>query len=228
MADGPNNADHQFKLILIGDAKVGKSCFLHHFVTRRFKTGSKATLGVEFGSQLVDVAGKSINLRVWDTAGNERFRSITRTYYRNAVGVLVFYDITSRRSFDNVAQWVADARKYAVDGAVVMLVGNKKDLCDEGDSEGEDNSGEDDDESKSSRRAVELLESSAFAMEHGLLFLETSALTGENVVSTFLRTARAILEKVDSGKIKLKGANTEIQAQWPQSETGAQDGGCGC
>ncbi len=106
--------DYVFKFIIIGDTGTGKSCCLHQFVEGKFKKGpAKHTIGVEFGSRIVTVLGKQIKLQIWDTAGQERFRSVTRSYYRGAVGALVFFDITDRSTFENVANWVEDARELA-------------------------------------------------------------------------------------------------------------------
>lgn len=214
--------DHQFKLILIGNAKVGKSCFLHYFVTRRFKSSTKTTLGVEFGSQVVEIGDKNINLRVWDTAGDERFRSITRSYYRNAVGVLIFYDITSRQSFESVPQWVEDARRFAENNAVLMLVGNKSDLDEENERVVDDP-----EDAMESLRQVPMLEASAFAQENGMLFLETSSKTGDNVLNAFVRTGRSIVEKVERGELSTQAEKKKLKDGWETSQS-EQVSGCAC
>jgi small GTP-binding protein len=226
------NKDIQFKMILIGNAKVGKSCFLHYFVTRRFKSSSKTTLGVEFGSQVIEVGDKAVNLRVWDTAGDERFRSITRSYYRNAVGVLIFYDITSRQSYEQVPQWIEDARQFAENNAVLMLVGNKSDLLEDEEEGGGDGGGggsDDDDENGAvSLRQVPMLEASAFAQENNLLFLETSAKTGSNVLHAFILSGRNILEKVERGELNCSGLEEKkIAGGWDKPADG-KEGGCAC
>uniref|UniRef100_A0AAQ4Q847 RAB4B, member RAS oncogene family n=1 Tax=Gasterosteus aculeatus aculeatus TaxID=481459 RepID=A0AAQ4Q847_GASAC len=88
--------DFLFKFLVIGSAGTGKSCLLHQFIENKFKQDSNHTIGVEFGSRVVNVAGKTVKLQIWDTAGQERFRSVTRSYYRGAAGALLVYDITRR------------------------------------------------------------------------------------------------------------------------------------
>uniref|UniRef100_A0A8C0VCU5 Ras-related protein Rab-4 n=3 Tax=Passeriformes TaxID=9126 RepID=A0A8C0VCU5_CYACU len=171
--------DFLFKFLVIGSAGTGKSCLLHHFIESKFKQDSNHTIGVEFGSKVVNVGGKTVKLQIWDTAGQERFRSVTRSYYRGAAGALLVYDITSRETYNALAQWLTDARTLASPNIVIILCGNKKDL------EGE--------------REVTFLEASRFAQENELMFLETSALTGENVEEAFLKCARTILNKIESG-----------------------------
>uniref|UniRef100_A0A8C8FCE6 Ras-related protein Rab-4B n=1 Tax=Oncorhynchus tshawytscha TaxID=74940 RepID=A0A8C8FCE6_ONCTS len=86
--------DFLFKFLVIGSAGAGKSCLLHQFIETKFKQDSNHTIGVEFGSRVVNVGGKTVKLQIWDTAGQERFRSVTRSYYRGAAGALLVYDIT--------------------------------------------------------------------------------------------------------------------------------------
>uniref|UniRef100_A0A1B6J019 Ras-related protein Rab-4B n=1 Tax=Homalodisca liturata TaxID=320908 RepID=A0A1B6J019_9HEMI len=106
--------DYLFKFLVIGSAGTGKSCILHQFIENKFKSDSSHTIGVEFGSKIVNVAGKSVKLQIWDTAGQERFRSVTRSYYRGAAGALLVFDITNRESFNNLAEWLQDARMLAI------------------------------------------------------------------------------------------------------------------
>lgn len=112
------------------------------------KDDSSHTIGVEFGSRIVNVGGKSVKLQIWDTAGQERFRSVTRSYYRGAAGALLVYDTTSRDSFNALNNWLNDARTLASPNIVILLVGNKKDL--------------------EEARDVTFLEASTFAQENGL------------------------------------------------------------
>ncbi|XP_060974919.1 ras-related protein RABA5c-like isoform X3 [Cannabis sativa] len=98
--------EYLFKIVLIGDSAVGKSNLLSRFATNQFDPTSKATIGVEFQTQVVDIDGKEIKAQIWDTAGQERFRAVTSAYYRGAVGALVVYDITRKSTFESVKRWL--------------------------------------------------------------------------------------------------------------------------
>ncbi|CAG0913513.1 unnamed protein product [Notodromas monacha] len=155
------------------------------------KPDSSHTIGVEFGSKVVNVGGKSVKLQVWDTAGQERFRSVTRSYYRAAAGALLVYDVASRESFNNLSEWLSDARKLASPNIVILLVGNKKDLEEE--------------------REIPFLEASRFAQENEIMFLETSALTGDHVEEAFLKCSRTILARIDAGELDPERIGSGIQ-----------------
>ncbi|XP_034294243.1 ras-related protein Rab-4B isoform X2 [Pantherophis guttatus] len=184
-------ADFLFKFLVIGSAGTGKSCLLHQFIESKFKQDSNHTIGVEFGSKVVTVGGKTVKLQIWDTAGQERFRSVTRSYYRGAAGALLVYDITSRETYNALTNWLTDARTLASLNIVIILCGNKKDL--------------------DADREVTFLEASRFAQENELMFLETSALTGENVEEAFLKCARTILNKIESGELDPERMGSGIQ-----------------
>mmetsp|Transcript_1498 Transcript_1498/g.3897 ORF Transcript_1498/g.3897 Transcript_1498/m.3897 type:complete len:210 (+) Transcript_1498:41-670(+) len=183
--------DFLFKFLVIGNANTGKSCLLHQFIENKFKTESSHTIGVEFGSKVINCGGKSIKLQIWDTAGQERFRSVTRSYYRGAAGALLVYDIASRETYNALNNWLTDARTLASSDIVIVLVGNKKDL--------------------EADREVTFLEASRFAQENELMFLETSARTGENVEETFLKCARKILSKIETGQLDPEKMGSGIQ-----------------
>ncbi|EAL66754.1 Rab GTPase [Dictyostelium discoideum AX4] len=175
--------EYIFKYIIIGDMGVGKSCLLHQFTENKFVPDSPHTIGVEFGTRIVDVNNKKIKLQIWDTAGQERFRAVTRSYYRGAAGALLVYDITRRITYNHLTTWLTDARNLTNPNTVIMLIGNKKDL------EGQ--------------RDVTYEEASAFAKQNGLIFVESSAKTGENVEEAFLRTAKLIFQSVQEGNVDL-------------------------
>lgn len=131
---------------------------------------TKVTVGVEFGSRTVEVEGKLIKMQCWDTAGQDRFRSIVRSYYRGASGALVVYDVSRRESFEHVTEWLQEARANAEPDLVMTLVGNK---CDK-------------------TREISYEEGQECARQFGLLFLETSAVTGQNVDEAFTSTAKQV------------------------------------
>uniref|UniRef100_A0A9L0K719 RAB2A, member RAS onco family n=1 Tax=Equus asinus TaxID=9793 RepID=A0A9L0K719_EQUAS len=117
-----------FKYIIIGDTGVGKSCLLLQFTDKRFQPVHDLTIGVEFGARMITIDGKQIKLQIWDTAGQESFRSITRSYYRGAAGALLVYDITRRDTFNHLTTWLEDARQHSNSNMVIMLIGNKRRL----------------------------------------------------------------------------------------------------
>lgn len=174
--------EYIFKYIIIGDMGVGKSCLLQNFTEGRFAPDSPHTIGVEFGTRIIEVTGRKIKLQVWDTAGQERFRAVTKSYYRGAAGALLVYDVTRRATFNHLTSWLADAKNLTNPNTVIMLIGNKKDLEDQ--------------------REVTFEEASRFAKENGLLFVEASAKTGENVEHAFLKTASMIFENVEEGEVE--------------------------
>ncbi|OCH93797.1 ras-domain-containing protein [Obba rivulosa] len=177
------------KFIITGDAAVGKSSLLVRLTDQRFLSNPDPTLGVEFGSKLITIPEESkvVKLQCWDTAGTESFRSITRSYYRGAAGCLLVYDVTSRQSFLNARTWLADVRAHADPNLTCILVGNKIDLCAEDGQPGR------------RPREVPADEADRWAKEEGLLFVEASAKSGENVEAAFVQATRDILDKIKRG-----------------------------
>lgn len=180
-----------FKYIIIGDSGVGKSCFMLQFTDRRFKNDHDLTIGVEFGSRTIKINDKAIKLQMWDTAGQENFRSITRSYYRGAVAALLLYDITNRDSFANIERWLAEAKNNANHDITIILVGNKADL--------------------ESTRVITFEEGQAFANQHGILFIEASAKEAFNVDEAFINSARAVLSKLENGEYNLSTEHCGIK-----------------
>ncbi|KAI1342884.1 P-loop containing nucleoside triphosphate hydrolase protein [Xylariaceae sp. FL0016] len=124
--------DYLAKIILLGPSGTGKSCLLHRFVKNEWRVLSSQTIGVEFASKIIKVGTgarrKRIKLQLWDTAGTERFRSVSRSYYRGAAGAILVYDLTSHISFRGVQPFLNDARALASPNLTTLLVGNKLDL----------------------------------------------------------------------------------------------------
>ncbi|XP_044462773.1 ras-related protein RABB1c-like [Mangifera indica] len=167
-----------FKYIVIGDTGVGKSCLLLQFTDKRFQPVHDLTISVEFVARMITIDNKSIKLQIWDTAGQESFRSITRSYYRGAAGALLVYDVT-RETFNHLTSWLEDARQHANANMTVMLIGNKCDLA--------------------HRRAVSTVEGEQFAKDHGLIFMEASATTAQNIEEAFIKTAATMCKKIVDG-----------------------------
>ena len=119
---------YMFKYIIIGDTGVGKSCILSQFLQNKFSPQYDVTVGVEFGAKLIKINGEPIKLQIWDTAGQETFKSITRSYYRSAAAALLVYDITCKESFKNLTNWLTEVREHGNNKIAIMLIGNKKDL----------------------------------------------------------------------------------------------------
>ena len=124
------NFEYIFKFIVIGDTSVGKSCVVQRFMEGEFNEDQENTIGVEFGAREIKIKNTTVKLQIWDTAGQEAFKSITRSYYRSAAGALLVYDITNEESFKNVTTWLEEAQNNGSSELVVCLVGNKSDLED--------------------------------------------------------------------------------------------------
>eukprot|EP00009_Paramoeba_aestuarina_P014669 CAMPEP_0201542148 /NCGR_PEP_ID=MMETSP0161_2-20130828/71863_1 /ASSEMBLY_ACC=CAM_ASM_000251 /TAXON_ID=180227 /ORGANISM="Neoparamoeba aestuarina, Strain SoJaBio B1-5/56/2" /LENGTH=204 /DNA_ID=CAMNT_0047949759 /DNA_START=555 /DNA_END=1169 /DNA_ORIENTATION=- len=166
--------DHLWKLLLIGDSGVGKSCLLLRFADNTYTEHYISTIGVDFKLRTIQDNGKTIKLQIWDTAGQERFRTITSTYYRGAHGIIVVYDISDSVSFNNVKQWLQEIDRYACESVTKLLVGNKSDL----DAEG--------------KRAVPYETARDLAESLGLSLIETSAKDATNVEKCFMKMASEI------------------------------------
>ena len=176
---------YQFRLILIGDSKVGKSSLLRQFTDGRYLDSCDTTVGVDFHAKVIKVDGCSIKLQIWDTAGQERFRAITRAYYRNAVGGLLVFDITNEQSFRDVPDWLEDARECAKPHKpVFVLVGHKSDLTRE--------------------RAVSREEAQSLAQRNHMQYIETSAKITHNIDDAFVMLSRTILQMLEKDMLQLE------------------------
>eukprot|EP00002_Diphylleia_rotans_P009588 TRINITY_DN19974_c0_g1_i1.p1 TRINITY_DN19974_c0_g1~~TRINITY_DN19974_c0_g1_i1.p1 ORF type:complete len:204 (-),score=48.34 TRINITY_DN19974_c0_g1_i1:199-810(-) len=168
--------DYLFKLLLIGDTGVGKSCILVRFADEKFNETYVSTIGVDFKIRTVEIEGKTIKLQIWDTAGQERFRTITTSYYRGAHGIILVYDITESTTFDGLRQWLKEIESYASETVERLIVGNKCDLTE--------------------KRQVAYEEAKRFADEVKIQLLETSAKNSTNVEQAFLTMAANVLKRV--------------------------------
>ncbi|XP_008811658.2 ras-related protein RABA5e [Phoenix dactylifera] len=165
MEEVEEGEEYLFKIVIIGDSAVGKSNLLSRYARNEFNINSKATIGVEFQTQSVDIDGKEVKAQIWDTAGQERFRAVTSAYYRGAVGALIVYDISRRTTFDSVSRWLQELSTHSDTTVARMLVGNKCDL--------------------ENIREVSVEDGKSLAEAEGLFFIETSALDSTNVKKAF-------------------------------------------
>lgn len=193
-----------FKYIIIGDTGVGKSCLLLQFTDKRFQPVHDLTIGVEFGARMVTIDNKQVKLQIWDTAGQESFRSITRSYYRGASSALLVYDITRRETFNHISRWLEEARQHSENKMAIMLIGNKNDL--------------------EHRRVVSTEEGKEFADAHGLIFMETSAKTSFNVELAFINTAKQINKSILSGEIDVTNESNGIKVGMAATGYGMHSG----
>lgn len=196
--------DYLFKLLLIGDSGVGKSCLLLRFADHTYTESYISTIGVDFKIRTIDLDGKTIKLQIWDTAGQERFRTITSSYYRGAHGIIVVYDVTDMESFNNVKQWLAEIERYACEGVNKLLVGNKCDLV--------------------QKKVVDYEMAKAFADSLDIPFLETSAKNATNVEKAFLTMAAEIKNRIANQPQVKAPAKGNVVVSGEQVSSGS--GGC--
>lgn len=179
--------DCVYKVLLLGDSTVGKTCFLLKYTDKIFKEVHMTTVGLDYRLKTMTLKnGKNVKLQIWDTAGQDRFRSITKNYYKGAHGIIVVYDITSFASFDNVKNWISQIREEVTSNVVIYIAGNKIDLEEE--------------------RKVQTEEGKKLAEEYGFPFVETSAKDGTNINEAF----EDLVERIDSIFGKLGTSNAEI------------------
>ncbi|CAD8057869.1 unnamed protein product [Paramecium sonneborni] len=193
------NPEYTFKFILIGNSSTGKTSLLQYFIKQNAKTKVQQTVGVEFASKLIDYKGKKIKLQIWDTAGQERFRSIARTYFKNTIGAIVVYDITNQDSFDALDDWIRDARENGKSELDILVVGNKTDLIDQ--------------------RVIDKNQAEREMKNKDVLYIETSAVSGENVDQCFQTLIEEICNKIEKGLIENDEFNPQLKNPLKQNLT---------
>jgi len=186
----PQEYDYVFKLVLIGDSGVGKSCLLLRFADDTYTESHISTIGVDFKIRTMEMDGKTIKLQIWDTAGQERFRTITSSYYRGAHGIIVVYDTTDSESFEHVKTWMHEIDRYAGENVNKLLVGNKSDLVE--------------------KRQVDTETAKAYAGEINIPFLETSAKENTNVEDAFKTMAADIKKRQVAAPTPAAGNKSKI------------------
>ena len=172
---------YQFKIILLGSIAVGKTAILSRYITNEFNENHNPTIQVNYRVKIESVNNEThAKLNIWDTCGNEKFRAITRQYYKDAQGIILVYDISKRETFESLDSWIEDIKNCAPANTVVALTGNKSDLAD--------------------KREVSYKEGKDKADEYGYLFNEVSAKNGDNILLIFANLSEAMMEQLNKDK----------------------------
>uniref|UniRef100_A0A3Q2UAI2 Ras-related protein Rab-19 n=1 Tax=Fundulus heteroclitus TaxID=8078 RepID=A0A3Q2UAI2_FUNHE len=211
--DVEDSFDFLFKIVLVGDSDVGKTCMVQRFKSGIFIEKQQNTIGVDFTVRTLDIDGKKVKMQVWDTAGQERFRTITQSYYRSAHGAMVAYDISRRSTFESVPHWIREVEQYGAASVVVILIGNKSDLH--------------------AQRQVLFEDACTLAEKNSLLAaLETSAKEAQNIDAAFILMARELLAR---NGMTIAGQNSHCPSQFmlsdsshPIQATISDNKKCGC
>jgi small GTP-binding protein len=183
--------DFSLKAVVVGDSGVGKTCLLMRYFRDVFDPECQLTLGVEFMTKIFENDNQQIQLQLWDTAGQELFRSVTWGYYRGSAGAFLVFDITNHDSFDHIGRWLHDVRDVARSDVVTILLGNKADLKE--------------------RRDVEQEEAETFATENHMWYFETSAKTGQNIINAISACVSTIQKLVTDGVYEVTPSPDEGQ-----------------
>ena len=179
--------DIVYKVLLLGDSTVGKTCFLLRYCDKTFQDAHLSTIGLDYRVKTMTLKNKkNIKLQIWDTAGQDRFRAITKNYYKGANGIILIYDVTNLQTYENVKNWIIQIREETNPNVVIYLAGNKIDIPEE-------------------ERAVKTEEGKEIADEYKLQFKETSAKDGINVNEVF----QELVEKIDEVNSKLEVSKPE-------------------
>ena len=180
-------ASYSVKFIIVGDSSVGKSNILLRFSRNEFDSGHQATLGIEFANKHVIHNNVDYLVQIWDTAGQENFRSVTRAYYKASAVAMVVYDITKEESFSHIQSWMKDCKELAPSTVLIALIGNKSDLEDQ--------------------RVITKERGENLARENNMMFFETSALNGNGIENAFKKCIEKVDKKIRNGDYNLSNLN---------------------
>jgi small GTP-binding protein len=196
-SSNPSDYQYIFKLILIGNSGVGKSSIIQRYMKNTFEESYKCTIGVDFLMKTLNLNGKTVKLQLWDTAGQEKYKSMVASYYRGANVALVVFDITNHASFDSLPVWIENYYKNGPEEKNIILIGNKKDM--------------------EESRQVTRQEAEIFSETNNMMYFETSAKEGDNIEYIFTYAAEKLLEyygKPDENNIKRQmNNNDKLQSQ---------------
>ena len=169
------DTDLVYKILLLGDSEVGKSCFLMRYADNVFVENYITTIGLDYKLKYIQLdSGQVIKVQLWDTAGQDRYRTIAKNYYKGSHGILLLYDVTKSSSFENIREWIKDIREEVYEKAIIFLIGNKID--------------------KKDQIKIKTEEGEKLAEEFNIPFFEASAKSGENVDEIFKALYKKISE----------------------------------
>jgi small GTP-binding protein len=191
--------DCVYKVLLLGDSTVGKTCFLKKYTDKTFQDVHMSTIGLDYRVKTMTLkSGKVVKLQIWDTAGQDRFRAITKNYYKGANGIILIYDVTSIQTYENVKNWITQIREESSPNVIIYIAGNKIDLEEE--------------------RKIKTEEGQKLAEELGLPFFETSAKTGVNINESF----EDLVEKIDEvySKLEDKSGGNKVKVYQAKAKKG--------
>ena len=202
-----NNGD-SVKVTLLGNSGVGKTCIIYRFTNNDYKEGTMTTRGADYSQKSVTIKNQTINLDLWDTAGQENYRSLGRHFYKDSLIVILVYDITNRESFEDLKTiWYNDLKRYGEKYSVLAVVGNKSDLFE--------------------TEAVTEEEGEKFAKEKNAEFMLVSAKTGDNITNLFNVLVNKYLDPSFQEQIEpiIQKNEDNIKIK-KQPEKGKKKGGC--
>lgn len=191
MKNNKNNTFYSLKFIIIGNEFVGKTNIINRFVKNEFINKYMITIGIDYLSQNIKIDNRIFKLQLWDTAGSERFRSVTKGYFSNSICALIVYDITDERSFSSIKKWIEECKSYTNEKILLVLVGNKNDLKEQ--------------------RVITKEEGKSLAEEYGMEFYESSALTGENINEIFFESCKIINKNINDNVYDLQDPSVGIK-----------------
>ncbi|KAJ3451206.1 rab2a member ras oncogene family [Anaeramoeba flamelloides] len=190
-----NQTNLVFKFTIVGAMGSGKSSLLRRFTQNKFVEECTHTIGVEFASRVVEIMNEEVKIQIWDTAGQERFRAISRSYFRGATCTFLVFDITRRSSYNQLETWLDEARNIIDPNSLIVVIGNKADI---------------------ENREISREEGEQFAKENELLYMETSAKSGEKVDDAFLSAANEVYKRVKNGALIIKKKEKKIRKVKPK------------
>ena len=197
--------DYSFKFLLVGSGSVGKTSIVRRLCLNAYMEDQPMTVAIEFMTHTLSIDGNTIKLQIWDTAGQEKYKSVAKAYYRNAIGALVVFSLANRESFLALENWVEQVRKYCHPKVKMLIVGNKTDLVDQ--------------------KAVTDAEIQQFVESHGLQYMESSAKTNKNIREIFFTITQEIYKAVVIGDIVLDNTKPDVLSNQSSQNTKS---GCSC